>query len=71
MGKTLTREEIFELSVPERLQLIETLWDSISPNDLPLPESHKSALDQSLLEYESDRESGRSWDKVRDDLFRK
>jgi putative addiction module component (TIGR02574 family) len=32
--------ELFEMSVPERLQLVESLWDSIAqtPESLPLPE---------------------------------
>jgi putative addiction module component (TIGR02574 family) len=68
MGRSMTKEEIFELSIPERLQLIETLWDSISPNELPVPDAHKAALDHSLAEYERDPESGRSWDQLRDDL---
>lgn len=70
MGRSLTKEEIVQLSVPERLQLIETLWDSLSPSELPLPDAHKAALDHSLAEYERDPEGGRSWNEVRDDLVR-
>lgn len=71
MTRTLTKDEIFELPVPERLQLIETLWDSIDPNDLPLPEGHRFALDESLADYERDPDEGQSWDQVRDELFPK
>src|SRR5260221_6485129 len=38
MTRTLTKDEIFDLPVEERLHLIETLWDSIDPHQLPLPE---------------------------------
>lgn len=71
MTRTLTNAEIFEMPVSERLHLIETLWESISPNDLPMPESHQRALDASLADYERNPEDGRSWDEVRDELFPK
>src|ERR1043165_7767581 len=45
LARTLTKDEIFDLPVDERLHLIETLWDSIDPHEIPLPESHRRALD--------------------------
>jgi putative addiction module component (TIGR02574 family) len=71
MARTLTKNEIFELSVDERMQLIETLWDSIDPDKLPVPESHRRALDEALAEYRENPDEGRSWDEVRDELFPK
>ena len=71
MSRTLTKDEIFDLPVAERLHLIETLWDSINPNDLPLPESHQRALDEALADYRRDPDEGRSWVEVRDELFPK
>ena len=52
MTRTLTKDEIFELSVPERMHLIEAIWDSINPHELPLPRSHQEALDEALEEYQ-------------------
>ncbi|MGZ8853667.1 MAG: addiction module protein [Thermoanaerobaculia bacterium] len=71
MTRTLTKDEIFDLPVSERLHLIETLWDSINPNDLPVPESHQRALDEALAEYRGNPDEGRPWDEVRDELFPK
>jgi putative addiction module component (TIGR02574 family) len=71
MARTLTKDEIFDLPVEERLHLIETLWDSIDPHQLPIPESHRLALDHALEEYGRDPEEGHSWDEVRDELFPK
>jgi len=71
MARTLTKDEIFDLPIEERLHLIETLWDSLDPRGLPLPESHRQALDESLADYRRDPEEGRSWDVVRDELFPK
>ena len=35
MARTLTNDEIVDLTVAERILLIETLWNSIDPNQLP------------------------------------
>jgi putative addiction module component (TIGR02574 family) len=47
--------EISKLSTPERILLVEDLWDSISMNEaeVPIPESHKAELDRRLRQYES------------------
>jgi putative addiction module component (TIGR02574 family) len=71
MTRTLTKDEIFDLPVSERLHLIESLWESINPNDLPVPESHQRALDAALADYRRNPDEGRSWDEVRDELFPK
>ena len=46
--------EISKLSTPERILLVEDLWDSISldETDVPMPESHKAELDRRLRQYE-------------------
>ena len=71
MARTLTKDEIIDLPVEERLQLIETLWDSIDTDNLALPESHRRALDKALDDYSRDPDEGRSWDDVRGELFPK
>ena len=40
--------QISDLSVPEKILLVEDLWDSISlkTKDIPIPESHKEELDR-------------------------
>lgn len=47
--------EISNLSVPEKILLVEDLWDSISADEtsIPVPESHKAELDARLKRYES------------------
>ena len=48
--------EIARLSVPERILLLEDLWDSIAsePSSVPVPQSHRAELDRRLAEYEKD-----------------
>lgn len=46
---------IAQLSTPEKLLLVEDLWDSIASDaaGIPVPQSHKEELDRRLKNYES------------------
>jgi putative addiction module component (TIGR02574 family) len=59
--------EISKLSTPERILLVEDLWDSISMNEteVPVPESRKAELDRRLRQYESAPESLLSLEDLR------
>jgi putative addiction module component (TIGR02574 family) len=48
--------EIAQLSVAERILLLEDLWESIAsePSSVPVPQSHRDELDRRLAEYEKD-----------------
>lgn len=60
-------KQIEKLNKSEKLLLVETLWDSITsePEDVPLPEHHKSVLDERLKTIDEDTEKGTSWDEFR------
>jgi putative addiction module component (TIGR02574 family) len=47
--------EIQQLSIPEKIVLVEDLWDSISSDEssLSVPQSHRDELDRRLDAYES------------------
>jgi putative addiction module component (TIGR02574 family) len=47
--------EITNLSIPEKILLVEDLWDSISADEasIPVPERHKAELDARLKRHES------------------
>lgn len=51
-----------ELSVDERIRLVEDLWDSIAAdqNALPLTPEQEDELDRRLDAYEADSRPGRS-----------
>ncbi len=59
--------EILKLTVAERLQLIERIWDSIAadPEPVPLTEAEREELDRRLAEAEASPGVGRSWADVR------
>jgi putative addiction module component (TIGR02574 family) len=58
--------EILALPVMERVQLVETIWDSISavPEALPLTQWQREELDRRLAEYEADPDSGPTLEEV-------
>ena len=46
---------IAQLSTPEKILLVEDLWDSIALDEssVPVPQSHKEELDRRLQSYKS------------------
>jgi putative addiction module component (TIGR02574 family) len=65
-------KQILKLSVPERIELVEAIWDSIAdaPERLGLPvtAAQKRELDRRLAEYQKNPGAGRTWEEVRDSL---
>jgi len=58
------------LSVAERIQLAEDLWDSIPESaDLPLTDAQKAELDRRLEDLEQHPAAGESWEVVRARLY--
>jgi putative addiction module component (TIGR02574 family) len=61
------------MSVPDRLRLIEEIWDSIteSADELPVPEAHRQELDRRLAACDADPAAGSPWEEVKARLWRK
>lgn len=66
-------EEILSLSVEERIQLVEAVWDSIAqhPESLPVTEAQRKELDRRLAEHRRDPKAGKPWSEIRDRLARR
>jgi len=49
--------EIEKLSKPEKILLVEDLWDEIASDDsdIPVPDSHKKELDISLKKHKNNQ----------------
>lgn len=62
--------EIFELSVAEKIQIVEDIWDSISntPEELSLSEAEKLELDKRLESYEQNPNEGIEWETLKKNL---
>ncbi|MCC6694946.1 MAG: addiction module protein [Candidatus Hydrogenedentes bacterium] len=58
---------IFDLSPPEKLQLVEDLWDDLAatPSDVPVHEWQKEELERRKANLLSNPASGRSWDEIK------
>lgn len=65
MTPTLHELGIDRLDATHRLRLIGEIWDSLSTETTPIPESHRKELDRRLDAAELAPEAGRSWDEVR------
>ena len=59
--------DILELSVAERIQMVEDIWDSIAavPEAVPLSEDQKSELDRRLEAYHLNPDAGSPWSDVK------
>jgi putative addiction module component (TIGR02574 family) len=58
-----------QLTVPQRLDLIEKLWDSIDTLEaLPVPEWHREELDRRLAEADAAPDANIPWEQVRSEL---
>ena len=66
-------EEILNLSVEERIQLVEAIWDSIAenPESLPITDAQRHELNRRLSEHLKDPGAARPWSQVRESLKRK
>jgi putative addiction module component (TIGR02574 family) len=58
---------IFNLSPPEKLQLVEDLWDDLAatPSEVPVHEWQKEELARRKVNLMSKPASGLSWDEVK------
>jgi putative addiction module component (TIGR02574 family) len=66
----LLKVDISYLSVAERIQLAEDLWDSIlgQQDELPLTNLQQQELDQRLEKYTQDPTAGSDWETVKQRL---
>lgn len=69
----LRREEIDKLSLEDRLELVEDIWDSIraEADALLLTPAQRDELDRRLAAHEADPSAGEDWDEVLTRLRRK
>jgi len=62
--------EILQLSIAERIQLAEDIWDSITafPDAVPLTNEQKQELDRRLQAYAQNPDEGISWDALKEKM---
>jgi putative addiction module component (TIGR02574 family) len=64
----ITISDLLELSISERIQLVEDLWDSIAtvPEAVMLTEAQKEELDRRLDAYHKNPNAGSPWESVKE-----
>ena len=72
MDIAATLNEITALSVEERIQLVQAIWDSIAAEQTypDLTEAQKQAIDQRIEDTDTDPENVTTWDEVRASIKR-
>lgn len=67
-----TNFDISKLTVAERIQLAQDLWDSVASEttDLPLTEGQRTELDRRLADFARNPALGEPWDTVRERIQR-
>jgi len=60
----MNTRDIAKLSPEERLELLEQLWDSLSPEAIPMTEAQNEELDRRLDELDREGPIGIPWNEV-------
>jgi putative addiction module component (TIGR02574 family) len=60
-------QDILNLSVSERIIIVEAIWDSISENEetVALSEETRQLLDDRLIAHQNNPNEGSSWEEVK------
>ena len=63
----ISLSEILELSVEERLDLVEAIWDSLVefPEAIPLTDEQRRILDERLEDLRQNPDAGSPWPEVK------
>ena len=64
--KKVTAADALELSIPERIQLVEDIWDTIAAQgqETELTEEEKRIIDHRIEAYHSNPDLGSPWEEV-------
>jgi putative addiction module component (TIGR02574 family) len=67
MKKQISAADVAGLSVAERIQFVEDVWDSIAemPDQVELPEALRQELDRRLAAYHRNPDEGSPWLSVK------
>jgi putative addiction module component (TIGR02574 family) len=62
----ITATDTLELSIPERIQLVEDIWDTITAkaSSIELTDEEKRIIDARLEKYHQNPEFGSPWEDV-------
>ena len=67
-GMTDLAPELAWLSPRERLDLIESLWESLDEKDVPVTDAQRAELDRRIVGFDQDGAESIPWDQLRGEL---
>ena len=62
--------KVSSLSPADRLELIDVVWDTLAPDDLPVTDAERALLDARLADMERNPNDQSSWPEVKARLER-
>jgi putative addiction module component (TIGR02574 family) len=67
MAVSMKQLGLDQLTPPERIQLVEELWDSLAadPHNVPVTDAQRQDLQRRLDAYRDDPHAGSTWDEVK------
>lgn len=70
MTQPIDPTDLAHLSIPERILLVEKIWDSIADDQesLPVTQQQRDELDRRLQSRRDHPNDGKPWEEVRDRL---
>ncbi|EFK96610.1 conserved hypothetical protein [sediment metagenome] len=73
MKKYISMADVLRLSVSERIQFVEDIWDTIAtvPENIQLTEPQKKELDKRLANYHKNSSAGSPWQEVKKRILSK
>ena len=60
--------ELARLSPRQRLDLIESLWESLDDEEVPVTDAQRAELDRRIATFDQDRKHSVSWDQLKAEL---
>jgi putative addiction module component (TIGR02574 family) len=64
------RDKVSSLSPADRLELVGVVWDTLSPDDLPVTDAERALLDARLADMEANPDDQSPWPEVKARLGR-
>ena len=58
-------DEVLGLPIAERLELLDAVWETLSPEDLPVTSEDRALLDSRLADLESSPQDQSEWPEVK------
>jgi len=63
-------KDILQLSIKDRLSMVEAIWDSVaSETDITLSDDQKTEINRRLELYKTGRTKTYSWDEVKESML--